>query len=626
MTNRNFILALLAGSMLFCAAARALAEGEKPAAPEFPKYGELSYVRNQYMEIFVEGAKVGYTKWTIGEMKIDDKRTFVIEEQTEMRIGEGENARTLSVHSRALADGNNMTLICEEMTEKHGDFERYGFVRMEKAEDGKVLKYYKRVGESVEAWEEKAPTDTGIYPESVKFTAYELQVMPVMTPGAGYDLRYVSPIVGAVETQKVTYYGKSIHEKTLVASLESNRFKTLFLDYNSSGDVVLAISTDGLTVIKRSDEANYSKMPGALDGYKAPEFIDKNTATFEQSGVSIERPDKSCFFRTETGAPIFSVQDGFDEGSVMGWVFDAVPDSASAADLPERFVKILAGSPGIRDIRLGAPTETELCGLKGVSGTLAIQRHAETTMGQYRAVIKDGRGIILFFGAPEILWKKNAEFRLGKIANSLKIMDKPKDEKPPELARTVPEMGVELTLPSKCWRFTGDAPDMTARMPWDLIMLSVGIADRAPETTPEIVLAKLKESFTRPDVEVKELKAAKVSGLDAVFSELLITNPVGKSPASKMRRVFVFQKNSLIILTFSGPAAFWDDAAPDMDKIVETIKITEPVVPQEETPPETPPAQPETPPAEPAPPAEPETTPPPEQPASPPAEGDKANP
>ena len=590
------------------------AEGAaKPSPPEFPAYGELSNVRNQFLEIYIEGTKVGYTKWTVGETQIGGKRTFIVEEQTELAAGEGENVRTLSVHSRALADGNTMQLICAEETEKHNDFERYGFVRMENSDNGRVLKYYKKVGDNVEAWEEEVSANMLIYPEPCKFTAFALQLAGPPRPGVPYDLRSVSPVKGMMDSEKVTYLSKTIakvdDKDVLCKSLETNRFKKLLLD--NSGNIVVSISTDDTTVVNRSDEEKYNKMPGNLEGYKTPAFIDHNTATPANLGISIERPDKACFFKTESNAPIFSVEDGFEEGSVMGWAFDLVPDNASAADLAERFTKMLEGGTDVQDIRLGAPEESEINGLKGIAGNLTIIRHTETTPGRYRAVIKDGRGLVIFFSAPEALWKKNAEWRLGKIANTIKMLDKPKEEKPPELVRNVPELGVELTLPGKSWEFAADDMNaISARFPWDMISLTVNAAARPPEMTLDVLQQKIKESLTKPNIELKDLKPIKVSGLDAVLAEALVKNPTGKEQTSKIRKIYVLQQNSLVVLVFTGTTTFWEDAVPNMDKIIETIKVTEPVLPKEE---ETPPENTEQPPApEPAPTPEPAPAPAPE--------------
>jgi len=633
MFRRKSIFAFLAAAVFLVPAARAFAEGaEKPAPPQFTATGELLNVRGQFLEIYIEGTKVGYTKLTIGEPTLISSQTWLIEEQTELTAGEGENKATVSITSRAIIARHTQQIICAEATEKHDGWERYGFVSLEANDRGRVLKYYKKVGENVEAWEEPVTGTGALFAAFTRYVAFAMMILPDMKQGASLELRYVAPADGSLKSERIKYVGKTVVDvdgKNMQAmSLQSDGYSKLILD--PQGNIVEAVSADGTTVIKRSDEQNYNKTPGHIDGYKLPPFINGNTATFEKLGISVERPDKTCFFKMESDAPIFSVEDGFGEGSLMGGAFDLLPEKATAADLAERFTKILEERNYAQDIRLGAPEESEINGVKGITGTLAVMRHAETMPGRYRAVIKDGRGIVIFFSAPETLWKKNAEWRLGKIAATIKILEKPKDEKPPELVRNVPELGVELTLPNKCWEFLpGNDGLMDAKFAWDGISLTVNCPARQPEMTPDTLQQKIKDSLAKPNMEIKDLKPMKVSGLDAVLAEVSVKSEDGKGPTSKTRLVYVFRQNTFVVLTFTGMATFWDDAVPDMDKIIETMKVTEPAPPAGgETPPENteqPPAPAPTPAPSPEPAPQPQPAPAPDS-GNPPEQGGSANP
>lgn len=121
----------------------------------------------------------------------------------------------------------------------------------------------------------------------------------------------------------------------------------------------------------------------------------------------------------------------------------------------------------------------------------------------------------------------------------------------------------------------------------------------------------------------------KVSGLDAVLAEVSVKSEDGKGPTSKTRLVYVFRQNTFVVLTFTGMATFWDDAVPDMDKIIETMKVTEPAPPAGgETPPENteqPPAPAPTPAPSPEPAPQPQPAPAPDS-GNPPEQGGSANP
>jgi len=570
-------------------------EAQKPAPPQFPASGELKNTRTVFCEIYAEGVKVGFSKWTIGEGQLDNKRVFLIEEQADMSVGEGDNARSLSVHTRALADGNSMQLICAEETEKHDGWERYGFVSLENGDKGPLLKFYKKIGEKISRREDPVPGGYIVYPDILTFTAFTMQTLPVLRNGDQRELHEVSPL-GGLDSVYMTYHGKTTAaidgKEALAYSLETRNSKKLIVDQR--GNTVVRVSQDGLSTTLRADEQKYNKMPGKLDGYQCPPYIDKNTATLPELGISIDRPDRSCFFGVSADVPIITIYDGFSEGNVGVWVFTFVPEKATPADIVERFAKAVKDLAPNEEINFSVPRDLQMEGAKAILGDITVTQLGETRQGLYRAIIKDGRGVVVFMDAPEPIWKKS-EWRLGKIASSLKFIDLPKNVKEPELVKKDPVLGLELTLPGKQWQFVpGQNSALSARMMWDMLFLTVIVAPRAPDITLEKALESVKKSASAPGNELKDIKTIKIGGFDAIIVEALVRKLDNKGSVVKTRAVCILRADTVLTLVFAGIPSFWEDAVPDIDKIIETLKVSEPVVPKEapkeEKPPESPPS------------------------------------